>query len=271
MTDHSSSTYWNERFRLYGESRGTYKAICSYGMPYLYNRYIDIVQKKALGSALNALQLEGKSVLDIGCGSGRWCRILAEKGAYVTGVDISEQAIALARRATMNDKIRFLVSSIADLELPHHSFDVITCVTVLQHVVDPDELERSLSIIKQLLKPHGNVVIMEVAPTVTESRHSTRVLRVRTETDYLELLSGIGLKLEKALSTDVVSLVQKRLIPVSGKIHQIFFRSLVNIAVLLSFPFDYLFAGSRFLLTNSWHKVFVFSNPGSGKELKGWP
>jgi len=260
MPNHSSSTYWNERFRHYGESRGTFKAICSYGMPYLYNKYIDLVQKKAFRSALNALMLEGKSVLDIGCGTGRWCRMLAEKGAFVTGADISEEAIALAQQKTPSDRVRFMVSSIADLDQPPHSFDVITCVTVLQHVTDPDELQRSLSVIKRLLKPQGKLVIMEVAPTVTDMRHWTRVLSVRTEADYLNRLTAIGLALEDMVSTDILALVQKRLIPVSGKIPKKLFHALVNIAVFLSLPFDYLFAGTRFLRSSSWHKVFVFGN-----------
>jgi 2-polyprenyl-3-methyl-5-hydroxy-6-metoxy-1,4-benzoquinol methylase len=84
MDNDTSSSYWNERFRLYGESRGTYKAICSYGMPYLYNKYIDIIQKRAFTASLDALALKERSVLDIGCGTGRWCRIIAEKGAHVT-------------------------------------------------------------------------------------------------------------------------------------------------------------------------------------------
>jgi len=271
MGNHSSSTYWNERFRLYGESRGTYKAICSYGMPYLYNKYIDIVQKKAFKTALNTLPLEGKRVLDFGCGTGRWCRILAAKGADVTGVDISEQAIALAQRTTESNRVRYLVSAIADLELPPHSFDIICCVTVLQHVTDPVELQRSLAVIKRLLKHDGTLVIMEVAPTVTARRHSTGVLSVRTEAMYLEQLTGIGLVLEMVLSTDVVALVQKRLIPLSAHLRQRLFRALVNTAVLIALPVDFLFAGSRFLRSCSWHKVFVFSNNQEAHNREGRP
>ena len=266
MENDTSSAYWNERFRLHGESRGTYKAICSYGMPYLYNKYIDIIQKKAFTTPLNALNLKNKSVLDIGCGTGRWCRILADRGAQVTGIDISEKAIALAQRKTRGDDVCFMVSSIANLELPPHSFDFITCVTVLQHVTAPEEFERSLSTIKSLLKPDGKLIIMEVAPTTTDNRHSTQVLRVRTEKDYLEQLSGVGLDLEKVLSTDVVSLVQKRIIPFSGKIQRRLLRILVNAAVVLTFPIDFIFAGTRYLRTKSWHKVFVYCNTFERKE-----
>jgi len=260
MDNDTSSAYWNERFIRHGESHGSYKAICSYGMPYLYNKYIDVIQKKAFTTPLNALNLKNKSVLDIGCGTGRWCRILAERGAQVTGIDISKQAVELARRKTNDTRVSFMVSSIASLELPPRSFDFISCVTVLQHVTNREEFEQSLSAIKRLLKPGGKLIFMEVAPTISDTRHSTKVLSVRTEAEYLEKLSKVGLELEKVLSTDVVALTQKRLIPISGKIHRRLFHLLVNMVVILTFPVDFVFAGSSLLCSSSWHKVFVYSN-----------
>lgn len=222
-----------------------------------------IVQKKSFSSALNFFQVRNKKILDIGCGTGRWCRILAEKGAIVTGIDISEEAINLAKAETDNKAVNFIKSSILQLELPSNSFDIITCVTVLQHIIDPAEFEKSIENIVRLLKKDGKILLMEVAPSaLTPQEHSTAILSVRTEEDYISAFEKRGAVLEDILSTDVISVIQKRLIPVSKKIPKFFFHFLVDTLVLLSLPIEYLFSGSRLLTANSWHKVFLFSVHG---------
>jgi SAM-dependent methyltransferase len=81
---------------------------------------------------------EGR-LLDLGCGDGVLAGRLAEQGAVVTGVDPSPTAIARAR-AAHPDMTWALPAGDGRLALPDASFDVVTCVDVLQHVGDTQAL-----------------------------------------------------------------------------------------------------------------------------------
>ena len=85
----------------------------------------------------------GKRVLDVGCGVGRWSRLLAQRGAVVVGVDLSPTMIAEAQRRAVRDGVlqrcRFEVGDLSSLELGEQ-FDFILAVTVLQHIIDPAAL-----------------------------------------------------------------------------------------------------------------------------------
>jgi 2-polyprenyl-3-methyl-5-hydroxy-6-metoxy-1,4-benzoquinol methylase len=101
----SPASYWEHRARTYaGRGRGL-AAVCSYGMPEFYNRYIDWIQQRALAPWLHRAG-DGRSALDVGCGVGRWSLQLAQRGYDVTGIDISaymiRQACKQANRRSTN-------------------------------------------------------------------------------------------------------------------------------------------------------------------------
>src|SRR3984957_5197559 len=131
------SVYWEERARRFaGEGEGL-AAVCAYGMPCFYNRAIHFTQRMALAPWLRIDA--GMRVLDVGCGVGRWSRLLAARGAQVTGVDLSPTMIGEARRraagAGLAERCRFVVADLAQLELGER-FDLILGVTVLQHILE---------------------------------------------------------------------------------------------------------------------------------------
>jgi 2-polyprenyl-3-methyl-5-hydroxy-6-metoxy-1,4-benzoquinol methylase len=260
----SRSAYWDQRFSSYGGSRGAYKAICSYGMPYLYNKYIDLLQRKAFCAALDRLGVAGRQVLDVGCGVGRWCRLLSDRGAAVTGADISEHAVALARARTAGSGMRFVVSPVSRLDLPPASFDLITCVTVLQHIVDEDELSSSLAALRRLLKPGGRLLLLEVVPRLGPGRDpSTAVLRVRSEGEYVERLARLGLSLLDVLSVDPVAAIQRRVVPRAKGVPRPLLHLIVGLLAGLTLPVEYLLAGTRRWAGRSWHKVLLFEAAGA--------
>jgi SAM-dependent methyltransferase len=77
----------------------------------------------------------GTLLLDLGCGAGRLCRIAADRGARVTGID--QEAGQIERAAALVPEGAFEVGDILALPYPAARFDVVTCVQSLMHVTNP--------------------------------------------------------------------------------------------------------------------------------------
>ena len=81
--------------------------------------------------------LEGRRVLDLGCGFGWHCRYAAEHGAaQVTGCDISQKMLAVAREKTDSDNITYIQTAIEDVDFPAASFDVVLSSLAFHYVED---------------------------------------------------------------------------------------------------------------------------------------
>lgn len=104
-----------------------------------------------------AAQIAGKKVVDIGCGGGILAESMAARGALVTGVDLSEKALGVARLHLYESgqTVDYRHISAEDLarECPD-SFDVVTCMEMLEHVPDPASTIRACA---TLVKPGGQV------------------------------------------------------------------------------------------------------------------
>jgi ubiquinone/menaquinone biosynthesis C-methylase UbiE len=76
-----------------------------------------------------------RAILDVGTGTGRAALLLAGQGAQVTGVDASEQMLAIARQraASAGTAITFLQRDAHDLQFPDRRFDTVVCLRVLMH------------------------------------------------------------------------------------------------------------------------------------------
>jgi SAM-dependent methyltransferase len=115
------------------------------------------VLEKALGS-LPPISLEGKTVLDFGCGGGELSRLLMARGAAkLYGVDLNPDALDDARRSNPNGaSAEFLLGAESSIPLPSSSIDVIFCISVLEHVIDVDSI---LTEWHRILRPGGHVLI----------------------------------------------------------------------------------------------------------------
>jgi 2-polyprenyl-6-hydroxyphenyl methylase/3-demethylubiquinone-9 3-methyltransferase len=101
--------------------------------------------------------LAGKTVLDIGCGGGILSESMARKGANVTGIDLSEKALKVADLHSLESgvQVHYELISAEDLALRQPaSFDVVTCMEMLEHVPDPAAVVRACA---TLVKPGGRV------------------------------------------------------------------------------------------------------------------
>jgi 2-polyprenyl-6-hydroxyphenyl methylase / 3-demethylubiquinone-9 3-methyltransferase len=104
-----------------------------------------------------AIGLKGKNVLDVGCGGGILSESMAEKGAKVMGIDLGEKALKVAELHSLESGIAVnyqLISVETLAEQQPESFDVITCLEMLEHVPNPSSVIAACS---KLVKPQGHV------------------------------------------------------------------------------------------------------------------
>lgn len=105
---------------------------------------------------LESATLAGRQVVDIGCGGGILADSMARRGANVLGIDLSTKALKVAQlhaleAGTPNIRYREVSAEELAAEQPA-SFDVVTCMEMLEHVPDPASVVRACA---QLVKPGG--------------------------------------------------------------------------------------------------------------------
>lgn len=102
--------------------------------------------------------LAGKKVLDVGCGGGILSESLSKLGADVTGIDASENTIGVAKShsKSIDSSVKYFQNTIEEFvsSNPDESFDVITCLEMLEHVPSPGEI---IKICSGLLKQNGDI------------------------------------------------------------------------------------------------------------------
>ena len=101
--------------------------------------------------------LEGKAVLDVGCGGGILSEAMARRGARVTGIDLADKPLKVAQLHLLESglKIEYIKTSAEDLcRMRPREYDVVTCMELLEHVPDP---AATVQACRGLLKPGGLV------------------------------------------------------------------------------------------------------------------
>jgi len=242
------------RFAREGQGRA---AVCSFGMPEYPNRAIDICQQLALRKWLPLASMG--TVLDVGCGVGRWSRRLASHGGRVTGVDLSPTMVAEATRRTeiagLSRQCRFQVGDVTRLDLPER-FDTVWCVTVLQHLIDEAELLRAVRCLARHLAPQGRLVVLEAAPSRPWSRCDSPVFTARPAAEYLERFERCGLRCLSVAGVDP-SRLRVLLLPHFRAFSPVLGKLALAAATIVSLPIDVLLG--RLWVQASWHKVFVLA------------
>lgn len=99
--------------------------------------------------------LEGKTVLDVGCGGGILTEAMASRGANVTGIDLTDKALKVAKLHLLESgqqvEYRKITAESLAKEQPQH-YDIVTCLEMLEHVPDPMSVIAACA---KLVKPGG--------------------------------------------------------------------------------------------------------------------
>ena len=108
-----------------------------------------------LGYIDGIANLPGKAVLDVGCGGGILAEAMAARGARVTGIDLGEKALSVAKLHLLESgrEVEYIEIAAEDFarERPQQ-YDVVTCMEMLEHVPDPGATGKACA---ELVKPGG--------------------------------------------------------------------------------------------------------------------
>ncbi len=161
MGVYSPRDYWREIARRCARSDPRALApVLHPDVPIWFNERIDRLQSRAWSRALRSCQLPPRaSVLEVGCGSGRWLRRLVETGVIAWGVDHSVEMLGLARQ--MGGTCQVVAGEAQHLPFADGTFDGVTCVTVIQHI-PPAEQRVALHEVARILKPGGSLLLFEL-------------------------------------------------------------------------------------------------------------
>jgi 2-polyprenyl-6-hydroxyphenyl methylase / 3-demethylubiquinone-9 3-methyltransferase len=110
-----------------------------------------------LGWIKSFVSLDGKKVVDIGCGGGILAESIAQSGADTTGIDLSEKALKVAELHALEVGASLTYRSISAEALADEQperYDVVTCMEMLEHVPDPASVVRACA---KLCKPGGTL------------------------------------------------------------------------------------------------------------------
>lgn len=98
-------------------------------------------------------QLEGKHVLDLGCGYGWHCKFAAEQGAaQILGLDLSQKMIEEAKKRNAKSQIEYRICGIEEYEYPENTWDCVVSNLALHYIENIDEIFQKTH---QTLKPDG--------------------------------------------------------------------------------------------------------------------
>lgn len=135
-----------------------------------------------------AKQCPGKVALDYCCGLGGMSLQIARSGAFVHGIDISEESVRTAgelmARNGLASRAHMQVMDAECLSFPARTFDVIVCSGVLHHL----DLTRAYPELARVLKPDGKILCMEAVghnPLIRLYRKLTPSLRTSWEADHI--------------------------------------------------------------------------------------
>lgn len=198
---------------------------------------------------LDLLEVEaGKNFIDIGCGTGYVLELVARRGLHAYGVDISNVALQMARKALEAPKVFMGAGEL--LPLPSHSFDYVMILGSLEHFLNPGEAVQETA---RILKKNGKAAIL-----VPNSHHIRAIFNVykygeilpdlqdferfATRREWERLLNTNGLKVSSVHKNDTgMSRVYKPGRVVFWYLYNILYRLFGNRWIPLNLTYNFIF------------------------------
>jgi SAM-dependent methyltransferase len=272
--------FWNETAQKYGE-KTDFRPVLVPSSKGLINWYIDYLQKSALANILR--RLSGKTVLDVGCGVGRWSVRLAENGSIVVGVDLSREMVKKAKASIAGKRLRadFVLASTTQLPFVTRTFDSVLSVTVLQHIIEEPLVRFAVADILRTTKVGGDIVLLEYDYETDDNSNIQFPAAVHPYKKYFEDKGGARLVQVQGVDPSFFLKPLNRITKKHGRykdqlegqqpslryvISAAAFYFLVSVGCIFSLPSDLAFR--NFLLNYSEHKIHVFQVNNLEKENK---
>jgi len=111
--------------------------------------------------------IANKQIIDVGCGGGILADSMAHKNAQVTGIDMGEAPLSVAKlhQLESGQKVDYQKSTAEDFAQNHAAqFDIVTCMEMMEHVPDPSSIVKAIS---QLVKPGGDLFVSTINRSVS--------------------------------------------------------------------------------------------------------
>jgi len=177
--------FWQRRLSEHFDLRGAGES----GLPLAYNRACYALRRSVLDRALReaGAALAGRTVLDVGCGTGFFTAYYLEHGARVTGLDIAP--VAVERLAARHPEARFLLADVSEAALTER-FDLVNAFDVLYHITDDARWERAVRHLAAAVAPGGLLLVTDTFAALggLAAHNQSRPLA-----RYQALLSAAGL------------------------------------------------------------------------------
>lgn len=263
--------FWNKTAKKFG-GKDDYTAVLIPSSKGLWNWYVNFIQRTAVEG--NLQHLSGKTVLDLGCGVGRWSARLAIGNKRVIGIDLSREMVKHAKKQIAKKKllnVEFVVASAQNLPFAPEIFDATLSVTVLQHIVDNVAFRSATSEMVRTLKSKGQIILLEFMnnefdnfnpqfPTI--SHDYEEAFKIDKKLKLMEV-RGVDLSLFLKPLNGIIKKHGRYLDQLEG--HSVsntyvflsqFFYFLSSLACVFSVPFDLAFRDVFLKYTE--HKINVF-------------
>jgi len=188
--------FWEQRLSEQFDLRGTGET----GLSLAYNQACYELRRHVLDRALreSACDVRGRSVLDVGCGTGFFTAYYLAHGAQVTGIDIAPTSIE--RLSKRHPEARFVLADVGETAIAER-YDVVNAFDVLYHITDDARWERAVVHLARAVAPQGLLLLTDTFADLPRlAEHNV----VRPLTRYRDLLAANGLEIQSLYPTHVL-------------------------------------------------------------------
>lgn len=188
MQKYNPEIYWDERAKMYGHTGYADELIYFYDQP-LRIRAVN----KVLSWSKVPVNVDTK-ILDIGCGTGDLLIEFAKKGASTTGIDISNEVLLKAQHKAYKEKVNatLIPVKVEEMSFPANTFDLVTSITVLQHITDKNKFLTAIKKLVEVTKPGGHILIFEISPYKKRHLNYSSYISIRLRDEYVKVFENMG-------------------------------------------------------------------------------